>query len=160
MAPIRQPGRGHIEQRQFERIVAVLQIKYYPLDPLTADAMQVDDSYKDTTLENLREQSRVQSPMTGVTENISKGGLSLTSEEPLMVGQKVIVDMTLPNVKQPVRALAEVMRSSGDSKSQVVDRNAASFSAGLKIIAVNKEDLRRVENFIISEKIRQRMSGR
>jgi hypothetical protein len=160
MAEIRKPGRGHIEQREFERIVAVLQIKYYTLDAQTAGELSLDASYKDTTLEKLREQSQVNSPMVGVTENISRGGLSLTGEEPLLVGQRVIVDMTLPGVKQPVRAMAEVMRSSGDSRSGVVDRNATSFKAGLKIVAVNKDDLRRVENFIISEKIKQRMTGR
>src|SRR5690606_8424334 len=129
----------------------------YTVDEAVAQELSVDASYKDTTLEQLRSQTQVASPMTGVTENISKGGLSLTSDEPMLLGQKVVVDMTLPGVKQPVRALAEVMRSSGDSRSQVVDRNARSFSAGLKILAVNKEDLRRVENFIIMEKIKNRM---
>lgn len=156
---VTQVNTGRIEQRQFERIIAVLNIKYYIIDEGYASKLSSESAYKDTTLEKLQAADRVRSPMTGVTENISKGGLSLTSDEPLAEGQKVIVDMTLPNITRPMRALAEVVRS--DSKhGKVMDRTIKSYNSGLKILAINKDDMRRIENYMVEEKIRSRMNGR
>ena len=153
-----QANVGRIEQREFERVIASLNIKYYVIDEEYASKLSTDDAYKDSTLEKLQAADRVQSPMSGVTENISKGGLSLTSDEPLAEGQKVIVDMTLPNITRPMRALAVVVRS--DSKhGRVLDKSISSYSAGLKILAINKDDMRRIENYMIEEKIRSRMGG-
>ncbi len=150
-----EPIRGTIEQREFERIVSQLQIKYYVVDDAYASQLQTEAAYKDTSLEKLSQQQRPTNVLNGMTENISKGGLSLVSEMPLAVGTMVVCDISLPSLPRPLRALAQVVRS--DSKDgRIVDRTVAIYKAGLKILAINKDDLTRIENYIIEEKLRSR----
>jgi c-di-GMP-binding flagellar brake protein YcgR len=157
--PQSQPARGTIEQRQFERITSTLQIKYYIIENDYADKLQQDAAYKDTTLESLAKMDRPNTPLQGVTDNISTGGLALVTDTPISMGTKVVCDITMPNLPRPLRALAEVVRS--DSKEgRVVDRTISTYRSGLRIIAINKDDLKRIENYIIEEKIKQRLAGR
>jgi hypothetical protein len=151
--------QGTLEQRQFERIVATLQIKYYVVDDKYAQQLQTEAAYKDTSLEKVLSSQRPKSVLSGVTENISAGGLQLASETPMALGTFVVCDITMPNVPRPLRALAEVVRSDSND-GRVVDRTVIIYKAGLKILAVNKDDLTRIENYIIEEKIRHRLSGR
>lgn len=44
-------------------------------------------------------------------------------------------------------------------EGKVVDRTLSTYRAGLGIIAINKDDLKRIENYIIEEKIKHRFSG-
>ena len=151
--------KGTIEQRKFERLVATLQIKYYVVDDKYAEQLKLESAYKDTTLEQLMATARPSTVLSGVTENISQGGLSLVSDVPMAMGTHVVCDITMPNRPRPLRALAEVVRT--DSKDgRIVDRSASTYKVGLKILAINKDDLTRIENYIIEEKIRHRLSGR
>lgn len=152
-------NRGTIEKRQYERIVSQLQIKYYVVDNAYAEQLKGEAAYKDTTLEKLATAQRPTNVLAGMTENISSGGLALVSEQPLAIGTYCVCDITVPSLPRPMRALAEVVRS--DSKDgRVVDRTQTVYKSGLKIIAINKDDLVRIENFIIEEKIRGRTGGR
>jgi hypothetical protein len=154
-----EPIRGTIEKRQYERIVSQLQIKYYIVDAAYAQQLQGEAAYKDTSLEKLASAQRPTNVLSGMSENISEGGLSLVSEQPLAIGTHVVCDITMPNLPRPLRALAEVVRS--DSKDgRVVDRTQTVYKSGLKIIAINKDDLTRIENYIIEEKIRSRFGGK
>lgn len=153
------PIRGTIEQRKFERIVSQLQIKFYVVDGAYAEQLKTEAAYKDTTLDKLLASQRPTTMLNGVTENISQGGLALVSDQPLALGTKVVCDITMPNLPRPLRVLAEVVRS--DSKDgRIVDKTMSIYKSGLNIIAVNKDDLTRIENFIIEEKIRHRLGGR
>ena len=152
-------ARGSIEQRQFERITSTLQIKYYIVEKDYADKLQADAAYKDSTLEKLAKLDRPSTVLTGVTDNISQGGLQLVTDTPISLGTHVVCDITMPTLPRPLRALAEVVRT--DSKEgRVVDRTISTYRSGLKIIAINKDDLKRIENYIIEEKIKNRLSGR
>jgi hypothetical protein len=71
----------------------------------------------------------------------------------------VVCDITVPTLPRPLRALAEVVRSDSND-GRVVDRTQKVYKAGLKIIAINKDDLTRIENYIIEEKIKHRLGGR
>ena len=97
--------------------------------------------------------------LSGMTENISQGGLSLVSGQPIAIGTHVVCDITVPNLPRPLRALAAVVRSDS-TDGRVVDRTVSTYKSGLKIIAINKDDLTRIENYIIEEKIRNRMGGK
>jgi c-di-GMP-binding flagellar brake protein YcgR len=153
------PIRGTIEQRKFERIVSQLQIKFYVVDNAYAEQLQTEAAYKDTTLDKLAASSRPTTMLAGVTENISQGGLALVSEQPLALGTMVVCDITMPNLPRPLRVLAQVVRS--DSKDgRIVDKTMSIYKSGLTIIAVNKDDLTRIENYIIEEKIKHRLGGR
>lgn len=156
---VSEPSRGTIEQRKFERILATLQIKYYIVEKEYADKLMLDAAYKDSTLEKLKAMERPSTTLQGVTENISSGGLALITDQPVSLGTMVVCDITLPTLPRPLRALAEVIRS--DAKDgKVIDRTLSTYKAGLKIISINRDDLKRIENYIIEEKIKQRLSGR
>jgi uncharacterized protein (TIGR02266 family) len=45
---------------------------------------------------------------TGFVRNISNGGLFLTAPKPLPIGTKLVVRFTIPTLKDPVTATAEV----------------------------------------------------
>lgn len=151
-------SRGTIEQRKFERITSILQIKYYIVEKEYADKLKEDSAYKDSTLEKLSKIERPNTPLIGMTENISQGGLELITEQPVSLGTHVLCDITLPKFSQPLRALTEVVRT--DSREgRVIDRTLSTYRAGLKIIAINKDDLKRIENYIIEEKIKNRLSS-
>lgn len=154
-----EPIRGTIEQRKFERIVSQLQIKYYVVDNAYAEQLKTEAAYKDSTLEKLASLQRPATVLTGVTDNISQGGLQLVSEQPLALGTNVVCDITVPTLPRPLRALAEVVRSDSND-GRIVDRTQKVYKAGLKIIAINKDDLTRIENYIIEEKIKHRLGGR
>jgi prolyl oligopeptidase PreP (S9A serine peptidase family) len=147
--------RGTIEQRKHERIVAIMQIRYYIVDAKYAASLKTESAYKDTHVEQLQNIPMARTPLTGVTENISAGGLLLVTEEPLSMGTSVVVDITVPNLPSPLRALAEVVRSDS-SEGQVVDRTLKSYRSGLKIIAINKDDMKRIENYIVEQKIKDK----
>ena len=152
-------AKGTIEQRKFERITSTLQIKYYVVDKDYAEKLQEDAAYKDSTLEKLAKLDRPSTALTGVTDNISQGGLQLVSDQPMGLGTFVVCDISIPKLPRPMRALAEVVRT--DSKEgRVIDRTISTYRSGLKIISINKDDLKRIENYIIEEKIKSRLSGR
>jgi c-di-GMP-binding flagellar brake protein YcgR len=147
--------KGTIEQRKYERIVALMQIRYYIVDDEYAIKLKTESAYKDTHVDQLVNIPMARTPLTGVTENISAGGLLLVTEQPLAMGTSVVVDLTLPNLPRPLRALAEVVRSD-IAEGQVVDRTVKSFRSGLKIIAINKDDMKRIENYIVEQKLKEK----
>lgn len=139
--------------------MSTLQIKYYIVEKDYADTLLSDAAYKDTSLEALAKMDRPNTPLQGITENISSGGLALITDQPVALGTSVVCDITMPNLPRPLRALAEVVRTDA-KEGRVVDRTISTYKAGLKILAINKDDLKRIENYIIEEKIKHRLSGR
>ncbi len=146
--------KGILEQRKHERIVATMQIKYYIVEKEYAEKLARESAYKDTRVEHLRDLPMPRTMLSGVTENISVGGLALVTEQPIALGTCVVVDLTIPNLPLPLRALAEVVRSESDS-GQVVDKTIRSYRSGLKIVAINKDDMKRIENYIIEQKLKK-----
>jgi c-di-GMP-binding flagellar brake protein YcgR len=138
-----------------ERAPANMQIKFYVVDQEYADKLLTESAYKDTLLDSSGNFKTPKAMLTGVTENISTGGLALVSEQPMAIGTQVVVDITMPKMPQSLRALAEVVRSDSES-GRVVDRTVSTYRAGLKLLAINKDDLRRIENYIVEQKIRAR----
>jgi Tfp pilus assembly protein PilZ len=77
-----------------------------------------------------------------MTEDISKGGLSIITDKPLAMGQLVIIDLYLPEMPSPVKLLSEVRNIDTHVKG------AATYKAGVKILSVSKSDLKKIENRI------------
>ncbi len=147
-------SRGSIEQRQFERLVAAMPIRFYVMDEESARKMENEAAYKETRLETLKQNPQPHTVLSGVTENISMGGLCLVSEQPLKPGTFVVVDMYPPSLPKPLRALSQVVRSENGGAS--VDRTAPSFRSGLKIIAINRNDMKEIENYLLQLRFRRR----
>jgi c-di-GMP-binding flagellar brake protein YcgR len=138
-----------------ERISATMQIKFYVVDEAYAEKLRTEAAYKDTHVDALGQLRAPSTALTGVTENISTGGLALVTESPMAVGTKVVVDITMPSLPRPLRALAQVVTSDSESGA-VVDRTVSTYRCGLKLIAINKDDMKRIENYIIEQKIKGR----
>jgi|DewCreStandDraft_4_1066084.scaffolds.fasta_scaffold22792_4 c-di-GMP-binding flagellar brake protein YcgR len=136
--------KGWLYKRQYERVPDVLKVLYYPIK----ESKQVlnSDDYKDTTIEKITKTGGASSFIQAMTEDISKGGLSIVSETPLAIGQHIIIDLFLPRLANPVKILAEVRNIEKNIKG------SSSYKAGLKIISISKSDLKRIESRIMEIK--------
>ena len=94
--------KGWLEQRQYERVQDVLKIVYYPLIGTAEDIADSED-YKDTTLDKLKGDRTRHSYIQAMTDDISKGGLSILTDKPLGIKQLVIVDLFLPKISKPIK---------------------------------------------------------
>lgn len=138
--------KGWLEkQRQFERIQDILKISYYPIEG-TAEQLTATEDYKDTTVEKLSAQKSKNMTLSAMTDDISKGGMSILTEKPLALKQLVVIDLFLPKISKPIKLLAEVRNVESAVKG------AATYKAGVRILSVSKTDLKRIENHIYSLK--------
>jgi len=146
--------KGRIEQRRFERVVAEMSVRFYVLDAEHANALAQDAAYRETHMDKMDIEARPETVLKGVTRDISAGGFCLLSDSPLEIGTPVMVDMEVPGLPRPLRALSRVMR-----RDTATSRDASGTSqvwiCGLSIEAINKEDLRRIENLILEVKLKQ-----
>jgi c-di-GMP-binding flagellar brake protein YcgR len=134
--------KGWLEkQRQHERVKDILKIVFYPIDGTGAQEILKDD-YRDTTVEQLASRKSGIPALNAMTEDISKGGLSIITDKPLAMGQLVIIDLYLPEMPSPVKLLSEVRNIDTHVKG------AATYKAGVKILSVSKSDLKKIENRI------------
>ncbi|MES2200960.1 MAG: PilZ domain-containing protein [candidate division FCPU426 bacterium] len=136
-----------------------LQIKYYIVDDEYAAALLLDPAYSETTPEKMAATARPNTVLSAVTKQVSEEGLQVVSDQPIPMGTFVVCDITIPKLPLPLRALGEVSRTDS-SKGRVVDRTLSAYHSGLKVLAVNVDDLKRLENYVIQENIKTRMSGR
>jgi hypothetical protein len=130
-----------------------MQIKHYIIDKDYAAVLAQESAYRDTTVAKLHDLPMPKTLLAGVTENIACG-LTLVSNEPMGIGTFVVADITMPSLPRPLRTLAQVVQSDADS-GKVVDRTIQSYKCSLKVLAINKDDMKRIENDIIESKIRE-----
>ncbi len=129
--------KGWLERREYERVKDILKVAYYR----TSEASpELSDDYKDTTVEKLQmvQGNRL---ITSMTDDVSRSGLAIITDEPLVQGDKLIIDLYIPQASSPVKLLAEVMRLDGLKGNETK-------KAGLKIISISKNDLKRLESHI------------
>jgi c-di-GMP-binding flagellar brake protein YcgR len=132
--------KGWLEKREYERVKDVLKIMYCPVD---SDTAEVSDDYRDTTVEKIIQDKKTSQYVQAMTEDISKGGLSIVTDENMESGQKIIIDMFLPQMSKPVKILCEVRHVDPTSKGSTTHR------AGLKIVSMSKTDIKRLETHIM-----------
>jgi|ERR1035437_1485718 c-di-GMP-binding flagellar brake protein YcgR len=138
--------KGWLEkQRQFERVQDILKISFSPIEG-TAEQIMATDDYKDTTVEKLANTKSGNSYINAMTDDISKGGMSILTNKPLALKQLVVIDLFLPKISKPIKLLAEVRNVDSAIKG------AASYKAGVRILSMSKSDLKRIENHILSLK--------
>ena len=136
--------KGWLEKRQYERVQDVLKVVYYPLIGTANDIVDSDD-FRDTTLEKITSDKTKSSYIQTITEDISKGGLSIITSKPLGVKQLVIIDLFLPRISKPIKILTEVRNIESV-------KGSGSHKAGLKILSISKSDLKRIETHIMELK--------
>jgi c-di-GMP-binding flagellar brake protein YcgR len=111
-----------------------------------SDTAEVSDDYRDTTVEKIIQDKKTSQYVQAMTEDISKGGLSIVTDENMESGQKIIIDMFLPQMSKPVKILCEVRHVDPAPKGSTTHR------AGLKIVSMSKTDIKRLENHIMGLK--------
>ncbi len=137
--------KGWLYKRQYERVPDVLKILYYPVKGPVSSVLNSED-YKDTTIEKITKAGGASSFIQAMTEDISKGGMSIVTDNPLPIGQHIIIDLFLPRASNPIKILAEVRNI------EKAIKGSTSYKAGLKIISISKSDLKRIEARIMEIK--------
>jgi hypothetical protein len=137
---------GSIERRQFERVTGNFKVHFQKIEGPEADALISDNKYKDITAPLPKKAVGVRDVMTVVAENISVGGMLLVADQPFHEGDALSVELELGGVPMPVKSIAVVVRAPQS-------RNAkGKYEAGVRFLAINREDVTHVENFIAARK--------
>lgn len=137
---------GWVEKRQHERVVATIKVSYRVIESKQAQAILAQDSYRSTTADQLPGLSQVSPLYEAVTKDVSLGGLSILSEQPMPAGTVLEVGLTLPNFQTTLKFLAEVVRAEA-----LTEMGRALQRSGLKTLAINKEDVTRMEKYLIDK---------
>lgn len=138
--------QGFLEKRQHERITAHFRVRYRVIDGAEADALVSGTKYKDiTTGPVIVPMGGIKDVMTVVSENISVGGLMLTGPNPFKEGTSLSVELDLAGVPIPVKAISVVVRAPQKPNARGV------YEAGVQFLAISKEDVAKVENFIVQK---------
>lgn len=137
--------KGWLYKRQHESIPEILKVIYYPITEPASNVLNSED-YKDTTIEKLTSPGRASSFIQTITEDISKGVMSISTDNLLSIGQHIIIDVFLPKVANPIKILAKVQNIEKSIKG------TSSYKAELKIISISKSDLKRIETKIMKIK--------
>jgi hypothetical protein len=145
---------GWMERRLFERVDASVRVSYRRVPKSELVKLLMDPSYRDTTSDRLPELAKSSTVVSAVTKDLSVGGMSLTGPEEFPLGDAVAVFLYLPDAPAPVTVVAEVVRS---QKSGGTGEGA--FRAGLKILAVNREDVVRIEKYLLAQRLRSSDGG-
>jgi c-di-GMP-binding flagellar brake protein YcgR len=136
---------GYIERRQFVRVPAKTEVRFREIDGKEADTLIRTNTYKDiTTLAPPRagDPLQVKDIMTVVTENVSAGGLKLVADKPFILGKSLSIELVLPAMPLPIKAVALVMYADSGKNPE------GKYTAGLRFIGISREDVARVDRFI------------
>jgi len=139
---------GWMERRLFERISASVRVAYRQVPKAELVKLLADPSYRDTTSDRLPELAKTSTIVHAVTRDISMGGMSVTGDSEFPLGDAVAVYLYLPDAPTPVTVVAEVVRSERQGGA-----GESAFRAGLKILAVNREDVVRIEKYLLQQKL-------
>jgi hypothetical protein len=141
---------GWIEKRQSERVDASLKVSYTLVPKADLATILTNPSYKDSTTDRLPELSKRSVTLNAVTKDLSLTGMSLVGTADFPDDMALEVNLYLPGYPAPLTVLAEVMRSQEEGGS-----NGSTYRAGIKILAINRGDVSRLDRFLLAEKMRK-----
>lgn len=127
-----------LNQRVHERFKASLQVRYRSVGQDEKKNLLKNGSYS-TPGAFLARAAETQELHYVVSEDLSKGGLRVSTPQPLPARSELWVNLKLPSVPVPVNALAEVVwtRTAGPS-----------WASGLRFFSINDNDIESVEKFL------------
>lgn len=141
---------GWVEKRRFERIEAAVKVTYRVVERGELVQLMTQESYRESTTDVLPDLAQKSSVFRAITRDLSLGGLSLVGEEKFPLGVAVAIHLYLPGYPAPVTLIAEVVRS-----EEIAGPGGPSYRAGLKILAVNRDDVVRLEKYLLAEKLKK-----
>jgi hypothetical protein len=141
-----------LDKRRFERMKAGLQIKYRLVTVGEEAALIKQGGYGapeafHANTPEIKDFNKV------VTEDISVGGMKLTTPISMPVGTRLWLQLSIPDVPISVNAMAEVRWTKPQDLL---------FSSGLKFESISKADLDKVERYLMLQKraeIQKKMNG-
>jgi len=139
-----------MEKRQSERIDASVKVTYSLIPKAELVATLANPSYRDSTTDRLPELSKKSVTLHAVTRDLSLSGMSLIGQENFPSDTALEINLYLPSYPAPLTLIAEVIRSRGEGGSH------ATFRAGIKILAINRKDIVRLDRYLLAEKLRKR----
>jgi len=142
-----QKKSGWVEKRQHERVLATLKMEYQIVSGPEAEKLLGHENYKLTKKEHLPELSEKSSLYRAVTKDISLGGLSIVSQQPLQKGALLEISLHLPNYKSILKFLAEIRHV-----ETTVEMGRTLFHAGIHTLAIHKGDVDLIGKYLIDQK--------
>jgi hypothetical protein len=143
---------GWMEKRQFERIDASVKVTYSLIPKTDLVTSLSNPNYRESTTDHLPELSKKSAIVHAVTRDISIGGMSLVGQDPFPPDTALEIHLYLPTYPVPLTLLAEVIRIQAESSGST----GSTYRAGIKILAINRQDVNRLDKYLLAEKIRQR----
>jgi hypothetical protein len=141
---------GWMEQRKHERVAASLKVSYRVLDEIEKRSALRHPFYSQTTADQLPYLAKTFNAYRAVTKNISEGGIAVSGDYPFSKGEHVEISLQLPECNIPVKFLAVVARS-----TSFLDDGKTKYTAGVQILAVNRDDMKKLNCFLLEQKLRQ-----
>lgn len=112
-------------------------------------------AYRDSTVAHLPDLARRSTVFHAVTRDLTPTGMSIVTTEPVSPGTAVTVQLVLASTPTPVTLLAEVTEV---GKSEGL--KGASYRAAVKILAINREDVIRIEKHLLVDKLKKAQDER
>ncbi len=134
---------GWLEKRKHERVDVVIKIKFTPLNEKEISSLNIKENYQSVDSTVLSEFSKQEKTLEAITQDIGSGGIMIVSNTPLFFGQKLLIEMVLPNARRTLRALVRVVRVQEDR-----GKAAPAYRAAIQIISINQADLEDLERFV------------
>ena len=141
---------GWMEKRQFERIDASVKVTYCLIPKAELVTTLSNPAYRESTTDQLPELSKKSAIVHAVTRDISMGGMSLVGQAAFPQDMALEIHLYLPNFPAPITMIAEVVRATMENSGS----QGTTYRAGLKILAINKKDVIRLDKFLLAEKLR------
>lgn len=141
-----------MEKRQFERIEAIVKVTYCPIPKEELVKSLSDPAYRESSMDHLPDLSKKSATVHAVTRDISMGGMCLVGQNAFPEDSALQIHLHLPGYPAPLTLLAEVVRVMSESAGS----SGSTFRAGIKILAINRQDVVRLDKFLLAEKIRKR----
>jgi hypothetical protein len=143
-----------MEKRQSERVDASVKVTFIVVPKEELVAILNDPAYRDSTADRLPDLSKKSAVLHAVTRDLSMGGMALVGQEEFPADAALQIHLYLPTYPVPLTLLAEVVRMEQEAAGAM----GSTFRAGIKILAVNRQDVMRLDKYLWAEKIRMRDS--
>jgi hypothetical protein len=147
---------GWMEKRQFERIDASVKVTYCLIPKADLVTTLSDPAYRESAADQLPELSKKSAIVHAVTRDLSLGGMSLVGQQAFPPDTALEIHLYLPTYPAPLTLIAEVIRYEAESGGSL----GSTFRAGIKILAINRKDVVRLDKYLLAEKIRLRNGGK
>lgn len=146
---------GWMEKRQFERIDASVKVTYALIPKADLVSTLSNPAYRESMTDHLPELSKKSATVHAVTRDLSLGGMSLVGQQDFPGDSALEIQLYLPTYPAPLTLIAEVIRTQVEGSG-----SGTTYRAGIKILAINRKDVTRLDKYLLAEKIRKQNGGK